>query len=178
MHGELAETINEIQSKFSLKNINKEEMCIRIENLERIVLNYKFNKDINNHEKIQINRNKDYKSHIKDVLSATSLQFLLSPIRTKRLLIKIINTCFLILSVCLTIYLVTKNITEYLMYETTTSIKIIHEKNPEFPIVSFCLIGNSKYVNISLFWFNGENLTSVWKNYFVAFEDSSYRSKC
>ena len=116
MHGELAETINEIQSKFSLKNINKEEMCIRIENLERIVLNYKFNKDINNHEKIQINRNKDYKSHIKDVLSATSLQFLLSPIRTKRLLIKIINTCFLILSVCLTIYLVTKNITEYLMY--------------------------------------------------------------
>jgi len=76
-------------------NINKEDLHNRIERLERIVSNNKLeeNKDKNFQEINETgNRNKDYKTPIKEILSETSLQFLLSPIRTKRILIKIINT--------------------------------------------------------------------------------------
>jgi len=123
-------------------------------------------------------RKKDYKTPIKEILSDTSLQFLLSPIRTKRFLIKIINSIFLIISLFLSIYLVASNISDFLMYETTTSISNINEKEPEFPIVSFCPFLNSTYGNIRSFWFNGENLTTEWANYFEAFQDSSYSGKC
>jgi hypothetical protein len=123
------------------------------------------------------NRKKDYKTPIKEILAATSLQFLLSPIRSKRFLIKIINSSFLILSMCLTIYLLVTNITEYLMYETTTSITTIYENKPEFPVVSFCPMTNSDVNKIEI-RFNDENLTSQWENYFEVFQDSTLRLKC
>jgi len=163
------ETLNE--SEFLSNQFNKEEMFIRIERLERNVLK--------NSNLDTINRKNDYKTPIKEILETTSLQFLLSPIRSKRFLIKIINSSFLILSMCLTIYLLVSNIIEYLMYETITSIKTINDKKPQFPIVSFCSIENSSHEEFfTEFWFNDELLTSDWKNYFEAFQDSSYIGKC
>jgi hypothetical protein len=144
------------QPKISIKNqsessLSNKELLTRIEKLERIV-------------RILMNsnlyaKNKDYKNPVKEILSATSLQFILSPIRSKRILIKIMNTCFLILSMCLTIYLVVLNITEFLMYETTTSITIINDKEPQFPIIAFCQSGKAKFGN-SLY----ENITNFYLN--------------
>ena len=186
MHAKPTIILNEIHTEFFSQNIIKENLLNKIEKLE-----IKFNKieaclsnfleinqinskketlnGIENLERNELtnsnldtrNRKKDFKAPIKDILAATSLQFLLSPIRSKRFLIKIINSSFLILSMCLTISLLVSNITEYLMYETITSITSIHENKPEFPIVSICPMVDS-YFNITLFNFNNENLTSKW----------------
>ncbi len=78
---------------------------------------------------------------------------------------------------CLTIYLLVKNITEYLMYDTTTSITTIYENKPEFPVVSFCPMINSDVNKIEI-RFNNENLTTEWENYFEVFQDSTLRLKC
>jgi len=168
------------QPKISIKNqsessLSNKELLTRIEKLERIV-------------RILMNsnlyaKNKDYKNPVKEILSATSLQFILSPIRSKRILIKIMNTCFLILSMCLTIYLVVLNITEFLMYETTTSITIINDKEPQFPIIAFCQsgkakFGNSLYENITNFYLNDDELKTEWEDYFESFKDSSFNGKC
>ena len=76
------------QPKISIKNqsessLSNKELLTRIEKLERIV-------------RILMNsnlyaKNKDYKNPVKEILSATSLQFILSPIRSKRILIKIMK---------------------------------------------------------------------------------------
>ncbi len=44
----------------------------------------------------ELGTRKNFRTPIKEILLSTSLQFLLSPIRSKRLLIKIINISFLI----------------------------------------------------------------------------------
>ena len=129
-------------------NIKKDDLHNRIERLERIVLNNVSEENKNFQEiKETRNRNKDFKTPIKEILSATSLQFLLSPIRSKRILIKMINSCFLVISLCLSIQLVVSNIIDFLMYETTTSIAAINDWEPEFPIISFCPVRNSTYEN-------------------------------
>ena len=129
-------------------NIKKDDLHNRIERLERIVLNNVLEENKNIQEiKETRSRNKDYKTPIKEILSATSLQFLLSPIRTKRILIRIINTSFLFISLCLSIRLVVSNINDFLMYETTTSIAAINDWEPEFPIVSFCPVTSLTYEN-------------------------------
>ena len=166
--------LNEKQLESISSNINKEELNERLERLERQVFKKLSFEQTRN--KKQVTRKKDYKTPIKEILSATSLQFLLSSIRTKRILIKIINSCFLIISVYITISLIVSNITQFLMYETTTSISTINEKKPEFPIVSFCSIGKLSY-KFTLFRFNNINLTDEWLNYFEAFNDASY-GKC
>jgi hypothetical protein len=172
MHSKQPKILIKNQSESSLSN---KELLTRIEKLERIV-RILMNSNL-------YTKNKDYKNPVKEILSATSLQFILSPIRSKRILIKIMNSCFLILSMCLTIYLVVLNITEFLMYETTTSITIINDKEPQFPIVAFCqfgnsTLGNSLYGNITSFYLNDEELTTEWENYFEYFQDSSINRKC
>jgi len=163
-------------SKFLVKHINKKELNERFERLERQVFVSVSFEQTRNKKQVTKNRKKDYKTPIKEILSATSLQFLLSSIRTKRILIRIINSCFLIISSYVTISLIVSNITQFLMYETTTSISTINEKKPEFPIVSFCSIGKPTY-KFNLFRFNNINLTDEWANYFEAFNDASY-GKC
>jgi hypothetical protein len=88
--------------------------------------------------KIKICLKKDYNTPIKDILSASSLAYLLSPFRTKRFLIKIIWSLFLLLFLLGSIYYVILNILDFLKFETTTSIQTIYEQEPEFPTVSFC----------------------------------------
>jgi len=89
-------------------------------------------------KKIKRNIEKDFKTPIKEILSISSLQFLLKPISSKRLLVKIVSIIFLMFSLCLCIYLVVSNIIEYFKYDTNTLIRTITEKESEFPVVSFC----------------------------------------
>ena len=105
--------------------------------------------DISNNN---IENNKDYKKQIIEILSASSLAYLLSPFRSKRLLIKIIWIIFLIGFFLASIYYVTLNILDYLQYDTVTSIYEIYEPEFEFPTISFCSINdpsfNSKVISI------------------------------
>ena len=82
---------------------------------------------------------KDYKTPINEILSASSLAYLTSPFRSKRLLIKIIWSLFLLIFLFLSIYYVILNILDFLKYETTTSIQTIYEQQPEFS--KFVVIG-------------------------------------
>ncbi len=109
---------------------------------------------------------KDYKTPINEILSASSLAYLTSPFRSKRLLIKIIWSLFLLIFLFLSIYYAILNILDFLKYETTTSIQTIYEPEPEFPTVSFCNRFNKDFeLKILLFWFNNLNLIKEWKNH-------------
>ncbi len=84
------------------------------------------------------NSTRDFKTPIKEIISYSSFSFLLNPIRTKRLLIKLIWIVFLIGFLFASIYFVLINIFEYLLYETNTSIYQINEPQADFPTISFC----------------------------------------
>jgi len=119
---------------------------------------------------------KDYKKSIKEILSASSLAYLLSPFRSKRLLIKIIWSLFLVLFLFGSNYYVILSILDYLKYETTTSIQTIYEQEAEFPTISIC----SRYesaaeIKILDFWFNNKE-QSIDKDLQVN-NDSSF-GKC
>jgi len=133
-------------------------------------------------KKIKRNIDKDFKTPIKEILSISSLQFLLKPISSKRLLVKIVSIIFLMFSLCLCIYLVVSNIIEYFKYDTNTLIRTITEKESEFPVVSFCPNDQNpaKYLEILELWFNNEffNNASEWENHFEFFNDSSFAGIC
>ncbi len=124
-----------------------------------------------------MNGNKNnYKKSIREILSASSLAYLLSPFRSKRLLIKIIWSLFLVLFLFGSNYYVILSILDYLKYETTTSIQTIYEQEAEFPTISIC----SRYesaaeIKILDFWFNNKE-QSIDKDLQVN-NDSSF-GKC
>jgi len=122
-------------------------------------------------------KSKECKGSIENILSSTSLQFLLSPIRTKRKFIKILNTCFLITSLIVSVLMVTQNITEYLNYKTVTSIQIINEIEPEFPTFSFCSSNQTALVNTYYLWFKNDDLLDDLQNHIELYNDSSF-GKC
>ena len=116
---------------------------------------------------------KDYKTPIQEILSASSLAYLLSPFRSKRLLIKIIWSLFMVIFLSGSIYYVILNILDYLKYETTTSIQTIYEPEPEFPTISICSQHESKLnIKVLEFWFNTKEQS--FKNDLKAYNDSSY----
>jgi hypothetical protein len=121
---------------------------------------------------------KDYKTPIKEIISSSSLSYLLSPIRSKRFLIKLVWLIFLILFLFGSIYYVVVNVFDFLQYDTTTSIFTINEKEAEFPTVSFCNIENSNFdIKILELLFQNEDLTDEWQNHIESFTDSDY-GKC
>jgi len=121
---------------------------------------------------------KDYKTPMNEILSTSSLAFLLSPFRSKRFLIKITWSFFLLLFLFLSIYYVILNILDYLKYETTTSIQTIYEQEPEFPTISICNRLNKDFeIKILDFWFNNLYLTNEWKNHIEQYNDAFY-GKC
>jgi hypothetical protein len=122
-------------------------------------------------------KSKECKESIENILSSTSLQFLLSPIRTKRKFIKILNTCFLIASLIVSVLMITQNITEYLNYKTVTSIQIINEIEPEFPTVSFCPYNQTALLNIDYLWLNNEKMSDDWHYQLEVYNDTSF-GKC
>jgi hypothetical protein len=120
----------------------------------------------------------DYKTPIKEILAGSSLAYLLSPFRSKRFLIKIIWSLFLVLFLFLSIHYVILNILDYLKYETTTSIQTIYEQEPEFPTISICSRIDSNFeIKILDFWFNNLELTNEWKNHIEQYNDAFY-GKC
>jgi hypothetical protein len=122
---------------------------------------------------------KDYKTPIKEIISYSSLVFLLSPIRSRRLSIKLVWIIFLIGFLFGSIYYVTLNILDYLQYDTTTTIYEMNESESEFPTVSFCSADydpnfDIKIISIS---FQNEDLIDEWQNHMESFTDSEY-GKC
>jgi hypothetical protein len=119
---------------------------------------------------------KDYKSPIQEILATSSLAYLLSPFRSKRLLIKILWYLFLVIFLFLSIYYVILNILDYIKYETTTSIQTINEQEPEFPTISFCSQDKLKDdIEILDSWFN--NKEQFIDKDLLAYNDLSY-GKC
>jgi len=114
---------------------------------------------------------KEYLKNVKEKLLATSLQFLLSPFRTKRTLKKILNLFSISITSFLSVYLVVTNIIDYLEFDTVTSIKTIIEKQSDFPTISFCSYDKKDIQNISALWFNNENLDKDWQNHFSVYND-------
>ena len=113
---------------------------------------------INNIE-TAVSSNKDYKTPIKEILSSSSLAYLLNPIKSKRIIIKIIWILFLIGFLFASIYYVLINIFDCLQYDTTTTIYEINESESEFPTVSFCSRTDSNFdIKILDFWFQNEYL--------------------
>jgi hypothetical protein len=120
-----------------------------------------------------INQNKS--SIIKDKLFATSLQFFLKPVKSKRLLLKIFWATFLISSIFGNFYYVFLNIIDFLDYSTTTSIYQINENESEFPAISFCCNKERDFdFKIFQFWFNSKDLTKEWKDHFEVYQDILY----
>ena len=116
---------------------------------------------------------KDYKTPIQEILAASSLAYLLSPFRSKRFLIKILWSLFILMFLFLSIYYVILNILDYLKYETTTSIQTIYEQESEFPTISICSQHESKLnIKVLEFWFNSKEQS--FKNDLKAYNDSSY----
>ena len=115
---------------------------------------------------------------IKEILETSSLAYLLSPIRSKRILIKIIWILFLILFLFLSAYYVFVNIIDYLRFETTTSIYTINEKQSQFPTVTFCSKYESDFkIKLNEFWFNSKNLLNDSHNHLETYKDSFF-GKC
>jgi hypothetical protein len=119
--------------------------------------------------------NKDYKTQIKEILSISSLAYLLSPIRSKRFCIKIIWTVFLTACFFASIFYVALNILDYLQYDTTTSIYEINESESEFPTVSICSISD-RNLSIKIIFLRFQNviLTEENQNHIESFTDSEY----
>jgi hypothetical protein len=109
---------------------------------------------------------------IKEILLSSSIAYLLSPIRSKRLLIKIVWIIFLIVLLFSSFYYVILNILDYLKYDTTTSIYEINELESEFPTISFCLKNNLIFeIDIKEFYFNNIKLIEEWKNHIESYQD-------
>ena len=119
-------------------------------------------------------KQKDFTAPMKEILLSTSLQFLLSPTRSKRLPIKIINIIFLIAFLCLSIYFVITNIIDYLYFHTTTSIETIYENEADLPTVSFCSYKETS-ISIKQFMLNNQ-IIADWENNFENYSDFSYGS--
>ena len=122
----------------------------------------------------ELGMRKNFRTPIKEILLSTSLQFLLSPIRSKRLLIKIINISFLIFFICLSVYFVITNIIDYLKYDTTTSIETIYENEADLPTVTFCSYKET-FILINEFMINNK-LIEDWENNFEKYSDVLYGS--
>jgi hypothetical protein len=112
-------------------------------------------------------------------LSTSSLSFVLSPIRSKRLLIKLIWIIFIFFFFIASIYFVILDIFDYLSFDITTSIYQINEFESQFPTISLC--SNEEPIKIDSFKlkslrFNYQE-NSDWKNHLQIYLDTTY-GKC
>ena len=129
--------------------------------------------------KAKTNSNKDYTTPIKEIISSSSLAYLLGPIRSKRLLIKLVWIIFLIGFLFGSIYYVVLNVLDFLQYDTTTSIYEVNEQEADFPTVSFCSTDYNPIFDIEMIdiTFQNEEITNEWRNHFESYRDSVY-GKC
>jgi hypothetical protein len=121
-------------------------------------------------------KNKDLKTPIIEIVNTSSLQFILNPIKSNNILMKLVWITFLIFSLICSFYYVYLNIKDYLHYDTITSIYHVVEEESEFPTVSFCSPYNLE-IKLNSFWFNSNNLINEWQNHLEAYNDTS-QGKC
>ena len=132
-----------------------------------------------------INRISDYAAEKKfkkaslEILSTSSLSFLLSPIRSKRILIKLIWIMFIFFLFLASIYFVILDIFDYLSFDITTSIYQINEIESQFPTIALC--SNEEPIKLNSFKlislrFNYQEY-SDWKNHIEIYLDTTY-GKC
>ena len=106
-----------------------------------------------------IETKKNFQKSINEIISVSSIQFITSPFRTKRLVIKLAWTSFLIIFFCLSINYCIENLNDYLNFDTITSIQTINEQESDFPTISFCSNFDSSFdIKILHIWFNKQNL--------------------
>ena len=107
------------------------------------------------------------------------MAYLLGPIRSKRLLIKLVWIIFLIGFLFGSIYYVVLNVLDFLQYDTTTSIYEVNEQEADFPTVSFCSTDYNPIFDIEMIdiTFQNEEITNEWRNHFESYRDSVY-GKC
>jgi len=112
---------------------------------------------------------------VQDIILASSLQFILSPFRSKRILIKLIWICFILLFTFLSIYYVILNILDYLKFDKTTLIETKSEfDSVEFPAISMCNKHESNFnIKIISQWFNLNQHDQTLESY-----NDSYYGKC
>jgi hypothetical protein len=73
-----------------------------------------------------------------ELLSSTSIHGLPNIIRTKNWFIRIIWIICFMIALILCIFLITQSITNYLLFEVTTKIRIFYEYPSDFPSVTIC----------------------------------------
>jgi len=151
-----------IQIIFSKKKIKKMKFFIR---------NYKISEET---------IDKKIKKASFEILSNSSLAFLLSPIRSKRILIKFIWIIFIFSFLIESINCVLLNILNYLSFDITTSIYEVNEHRSQFPTLSFC--SNEEPIKIESIKlkklrFNYQEINSDWKNHVEIYLDTTY-GKC
>lgn len=112
-------------------------------------------------------------------MSTSSLSFLLSPIRSKRILIKLIWIIFIFFFFIASIYFVILDIFDYLSFDITTSIYQINEIESQFPTILLC--SNEEPIKLDSFKlislrFNYQEYSN-WKNHVEIYLDTTY-GKC
>jgi hypothetical protein len=137
-----------------MKNQSKVEPIITVEPISTSIITANSNEiivtkpakiiDENNSKKIRIKR------FVKETVLNSSIHGIPNALRAENSYFKFIWIfCFLI-TVTTSIYLITKNLTEYLEYETVTKIRIINEQPTIFPTVSFQFNYGNLRANYSL----------------------------
>jgi hypothetical protein len=117
------------------------------------------------------------KTNTYDLLSASSISFVLRVNQTKNIILKLIWTIFILGSFGLCAHYFIKNIQKYLEYNVNTSIDTVNENQPEFPTLSFCKtsINSLNFTfDILRLQFNNRNLKDEWMNYFDTYIDPIY----
>ena len=95
----------------------------------------------------EITKIKEAKKIVTTLLDNTTIHGIQNVLRTKNLFLKIVWTLFILASICIGIYYIIDSSLDYLKYSTVTTIKVIDEKQAEFPTISVCLYPN---LNISI----------------------------
>jgi hypothetical protein len=95
----------------------------------------------------EITKIKEAKKIVTTLIDNTTIHGIQNVLRTKNLFLKIVWTLFILASICIGIYYIIDSSLDYLKYSTVTTIKVIDEKQAEFPTISVCLYPN---LNISI----------------------------
>ena len=123
------------------------------------------------------------KERVREILLASTTHGIANIIRGRNLFIKLMWIFFLILSVSVGSYFTIDSILDYLKFDTITTIRVINEKQPKFPTVSFCAYPKMNYKTkiyeiVVQFEFEKQlepNLSSVFENFTDPNNDQCFR---
>jgi hypothetical protein len=120
---------------------------------------------------------KKLNKEIKNILKYSTLAYLLTPFRSKRNLIKLTWTLFLMIILIGSTFYIILSILDFLSYDTITTIKTINEDQSQFPTISFCNKNNSDFkFDVLKLGFNSDDIDD-WKMHFETYNDTSF-GKC